>query len=118
MYEFSFLHEFALQSIIICFAIFGIVCISFAIVGIETTTESRQQMVEPPGRMGYLRCWESQWLRALEMLGHVLFGHYVGIMAVKSVGNSVGNVCSCIVCLLCLGITAARRITKEWSCID
>jgi hypothetical protein len=34
--------------------------------------------------------------------------------------NSVGNVLSCLVlsvCLLCLGITAARRITKVWSCI-
>ncbi|KAI5799613.1 hypothetical protein FPQ18DRAFT_319913, partial [Pyronema domesticum] len=80
---------------------FGIVCISFVIVGIETTTESRQQMVEPPGRMGYVRCWELRRLRALGMLGH-----------------SVGNVWSCIVCLLHLGITAARRITKEWSCID
>ncbi|KAI5801783.1 hypothetical protein FPQ18DRAFT_311597, partial [Pyronema domesticum] len=87
---------------------FGIVCISFVIVGIETTTESWQQMVEPPGRMGYVRCWESRWLRALEMLGHVLFGNYVGIAAVKS----IGNVWSCIVCLLRLRITAARRIMK------
>jgi hypothetical protein len=40
----------------------------------------------------------------------------LGIMAV----NSVGNVWSYIVLsvyLLCLGITAARRITKVWSCI-
>jgi hypothetical protein len=37
----------------------------------------------------------------------------LGITAV----NSVGNVWSCIVlciCLLCLGITAARRITRVW----
>ncbi|KAI5789434.1 hypothetical protein FPQ18DRAFT_340286 [Pyronema domesticum] len=114
MYEVSFLREFALRSIVICFAIFGMVCISFVIVGIETTTESRQQTVEPPGRTGYVRCWESRRLRALEMFGHVLFVHYVGIAAVKS----VGNVWSCIVCLLRLGITAARRIMKEWSCID
>ncbi|KAI5782132.1 hypothetical protein FPQ18DRAFT_363270, partial [Pyronema domesticum] len=100
--------------IVICFAIFGIVCISFVIVGIETTTESRQKTVEPPGSMGYVQCWESWRLRALEMLGHVLFVHYVGIVAVKG----VGNVWSCIVCLLRLGIMAASRITKEWSCID
>jgi hypothetical protein len=40
----------------------------------------------------------------------------LGIMAV----NSIGNVWSCIVlsvCLLCLGITAARRIMKVWSYI-
>jgi hypothetical protein len=37
----------------------------------------------------------------------------LGITAV----NSVGNIQSCIVlsvCLLCLGIMAARRITKVW----
>ncbi|KAI5794105.1 hypothetical protein FPQ18DRAFT_329973, partial [Pyronema domesticum] len=73
----------------------------FVIAGIETTMESQQQTVEPPGRMGYVQCWESRRLGALEMLGH-----------------SVGNVWSCIVCLLHLGITAARRIMKEWSCID
>ncbi|KAI5791055.1 hypothetical protein FPQ18DRAFT_337743 [Pyronema domesticum] len=60
------------------------------------TMESRQQTVELPGRMGYVRCSESRRLRALEMLGHVLFGHYVGIAAVKS----IGNVWSCIVCSL------------------
>jgi hypothetical protein len=40
----------------------------------------------------------------------------LGIMAV----NSDGNVWSCIVlsvCLLCLGIMVARRITKVWLCI-
>jgi hypothetical protein len=58
---------------VICFAIFGIVCISFAIVGIETTTKSWWQIVEPPVGMGSLQCWESRQLIALEMFGHVLF---------------------------------------------
>jgi hypothetical protein len=74
------LREFALRSIVICFAIFRIVCISFTIVGIETTMKSWQQALEPPVGMGSLRCWESRWLIALEMFGHVLsylFVYYV-----------------------------------------
>jgi hypothetical protein len=71
------LHEFALRSIVICFAIFGIVCISFTTVGIETTMKSWQQTVELPVGMGSLRCWESWQLIALEMFGHVLFYLFV-----------------------------------------
>jgi hypothetical protein len=52
----------------------------FTIVGIETTTKSWQQALEPPVGMGSLRCWESRRLIALEMFGHVLcylFVYYV-----------------------------------------
>jgi hypothetical protein len=57
--------------------LYGIVCISFTIVGIETTTKSWRQTVEPPVGMGSLRCWESRRLIALEMFGHVLFYLFV-----------------------------------------
>jgi hypothetical protein len=71
------LHEFALQSIVICFAIFGIVCISFTIVGIETAMKSWRQTVELPVGMGSLWCWESWQLIVLEMFGPVLFYLFV-----------------------------------------
>jgi hypothetical protein len=59
------------------FCYFWNYCISFAIVGIETTTKSWRQTVEPPVGMGSLRCWESRRLISLEMFGHVLFYLFV-----------------------------------------
>jgi hypothetical protein len=80
MYGVSFYASLLYEVLLYIFAIFGIVCISFTIVGIETTTKSWQPTLELPVGMGSLRYGESRRLIALEMLGYVLcylFVYYV-----------------------------------------